>query len=131
MHLLGLMKSLGGADRDSSRAFGSAELKSMHMTQLCWLSSRILAEFQKLKTDPLSLLYNLDTLSMEKLRGFFCGRTEEPTSENTNLVILCLEEKKGQTPLSSEQLCHLKVYAKHENFEIVSARMTYQLHYIQ
>lgn len=68
------------------------------MTQLCWLSSRILAEFQKLKTDPLSLLYNLDTLSMEKLSFFFCGHTEEPTSEKTSLVIFCLEEKKGQTP---------------------------------
>lgn len=60
---------------------------------------------------------------------FFCGCTEEPTSEKTNLVILCLEEKKGQTALSSEQLYQLNVHAKHQNFEIISARLTYQLHY--
>ena len=51
---------------------------------------------------------------------FFCGHTEEPTSGKTNLVILCLVEKKSQTALSSQQLCHFNVYAEHENFKIIS-----------
>lgn len=101
------------------------------MTQLGWRSSRILAEFQKLKTDPLSLLYNLDTLSMEKLRVFFffAAAPKSPLQKKTNLVILCLEEKKGQTPLSSEQLYRFNVYANNENFGNISARLTWQLHY--
>lgn len=78
-------------------------MEELHMTWLTWLESRILAEFQELNTDPLSLLYKLGTLSMEKLS--FCGCTEEPTSEKTNLVILGGEKnkKKPQTPLSLQK----------------------------
>lgn len=46
-------------------------------------------------------------------------------AEKTNLVILCLEEKKGQTPLSSEQLYHLNIYGKHKSIEIISAVTLY------
>lgn len=51
------------------------------MTRLTWLPSSILAEFQQLNTDPLSLLYKLGTLITEKLIS--CGCTEEPTSGKT------------------------------------------------
>lgn len=45
------------------------------MTWLTWLLSSVLAEFQELNTDPLSLLYKLGPLSMEKLSFlWFCGR---------------------------------------------------------
>lgn len=60
-------------------------MEELHMTWLTWLRSSVLAEFQELNTDPLSLLYKLGTLSMEKLS--FCGCAEEPTSEKMNLVI--------------------------------------------
>ena len=63
-------------------------MEELHMTWLTWLPSSTLAEFQELNTDPLSLLYKLGTLSMEKLS--FCGRTEEPTSEKMNFWV---EEK--------------------------------------
>lgn len=76
-------------------------MEELHMTWLTWLPSRILAEFQELNTDPLSLLYKLGTLSMEKLS--FCGHSEEPTSEKTNLVIFGSEgEKKPDTIVFTE-----------------------------
>ncbi|KAI9535088.1 hypothetical protein NQZ68_007177 [Dissostichus eleginoides] len=48
------------------------------------LKTSVLAEFQELNTDPLSLLYKLGTLSMEKLS--FGGCAGEPTSEKMNLT---------------------------------------------
>lgn len=42
-------------------------MEELHMTWLTWRPSSFLAEFQELNTDPLSLLYKLGTLSMEKL----------------------------------------------------------------
>lgn len=73
-------------------------MEELHMTWLTWLQSSVLAEFQELNTDPLSLLYKLDTVSMEKLS--FCGCTEEPTSEEMILEILRVEEKRSPTLLS-------------------------------
>lgn len=76
-------------------------MEELHMTWLTWLLSSILAEFQELNTDPLSLLYKLGTLSMEKLS--FCGCTEEPTSEKMKLVIFFFVsggEKKSDTFVS-------------------------------
>lgn len=71
-------------------------MEDRHMTWLTWLSSSVLAECQELNTDPLSLLYKLGTLSMEKLS--FCGFTEEPTSEEVNLgEFVSWGEKKSDT----------------------------------
>lgn len=50
-------------------------MEELHMTWLTWLLFSILAEFQELNTDHLSLHYKLGTLSMEKVSA------EEPTSE--------------------------------------------------
>lgn len=68
-------------------------MEELHMTWLTWLLASILAEFQELNTDPLSLLYKLGTLSMEKLS--FCGCAKEPTSEKMSLVMLFVEEKRS------------------------------------
>lgn len=92
-----LMKSSAGAER-WQQCFGLSWMEELHMTLLTWLSSSLLAEFQELNTDPLSLLYKLGTLSMEKLSS--CGWSEEPTSEKMNLVIMWVEEQMSQTPLS-------------------------------
>lgn len=58
-------------------------MEELHMTWLTWLPSSVLAEFQELNTDPLSLLYKMGTLSMEKL-SFFVAALNEPTSEKMN-----------------------------------------------
>lgn len=75
MHVLWLLRSSRlneifrwsrGRER-YQHSFGLSWMEELHMTWLTWLLSRVLAEFQELNTDPLSLLYKLGTLSMEKL----------------------------------------------------------------